>query len=71
MNQPAYEVEPIWLTPKELSKKTGILVQTLANLRHMGRGFPYTKRGKSVLYFWPDVHAELQSKKVQPGEVCR
>jgi hypothetical protein len=64
-----FVVEAIWLPPKELSKRTGIPTQTLANERHLGRGFPYTKRGKSVLYFWPDVHAELQARKIFPRDI--
>lgn len=60
-------VEKIWLTPKQLADKTGISVQTLANDRHLGRGFPYAKKGKTVLYFWPDVHGELESNKIYPA----
>ena len=58
--------EQVYLTPKQLADKTGISVQTLANDRHLRRGFPYSKRGKSILYFWPDVHTELQSTKIRP-----
>ena len=61
------QIEQIWLTPRELYRRTGISVQTLANDRHLRRGFPYSKRGKSVLYFWPDVHHELESKKINPA----
>lgn len=63
-----YQIEPIWVTPLELSRRTGISVQTLANQRHQRRGFSYSKRGKSVLYFWPDVHAALESEKIQPEQ---
>ena len=59
-------IEQIWLPPKQLADRTGISVQTLANDRHLRRGFPYSKKGKSVLYFWPDIHSELQSKKIRP-----
>ena len=60
------EIEPVFLPPKELAAKTGISVQTLANERHLGRGLPYHKHGKSILYFWPEVYSALREKKVTP-----
>jgi hypothetical protein len=64
--QNQYEIEPVWVNPIELSRRTGIAAQTLANDRHQGRGFAYTKRGRTVLYFWPDVVDDLQRSKIRP-----
>jgi len=61
-----FDIEPIWLTPAEVARRTGKSVQTLANERHMGKGFPYSKDGKSVRYFWPTVHEILQRATVYP-----
>lgn len=60
------EVEPVYLTPKQIAERTGRSPQTLANERHQGRGWPYYKQGKQVLYYWPECHADLQSKKIIP-----
>lgn len=57
--------EPIFLSAKDVSKRTGLSVQTLANDRHMMRGFPYIKRGRRVLYYWPDIYAQLQTNKIE------
>jgi hypothetical protein len=67
MEKPKFEIEPVYLTPRQLSERTGISPQTLANERHTRRGFPYIKKGKSVLYFWPDIHTDLQSRKIVPA----
>ena len=59
------EPEDIWLTPRELFKRTSIAEQTLANDRHLRRGFPYAKRGRCVLYHWPTVARLLHSATVR------
>ncbi len=61
-----FTVEPVFLTPKELANRTGLSVQTLANERHAGKGFPYIKRGKSVLYFWPEIFGILHGSRIEP-----
>jgi hypothetical protein len=66
-NEPVtFTVESIFLTPKELASRTGLSVQTLANERHAGKGFPYIKRGKSVLYFWPEIFGILHGSRIEP-----
>ena len=39
-----------YLNEKELSEMTGRALQTLRNDRSKGRGFPYLKLGKKILY---------------------
>jgi len=57
--------DPIFISAKDVAKRTGLSVQTLANDRHKMRGFPYVKRGRRVLYYWPDIFAQLQSSKIE------
>lgn len=61
-----YTVEPVFLTSKELALRVGLSTQTLANERHAGKGFPYIKRGKSVLYFWPEIFGILHGSRIEP-----
>jgi len=61
-----FSVEPVFLTPRELAPKIGSSTQTLANERHAGKGFPYIKRGKSVLYFWPEIFGILHESRIEP-----
>lgn len=60
-------IEPVFLDEKETAKRTGISRQTLANARHLGRGLPYIKDGRKVLYYWPTVHSCLLAKTIEPG----
>lgn len=41
----------------------------LAQDRYLGRGIPYIKHGRKVLYRWADVHAYLAANTVQPGAI--
>ena len=70
MNGPVKSLEfvDVWLTPKELSEKIKRSEQALANDRWLGRGFPYTKDGKSVLYHWPTINKTLHERMVHPEE---
>jgi hypothetical protein len=61
-----FTVEPVFLPPRELAPRIGSSTQSLANDRHMGRGLPYIKRGKSVLYFWPEVVEILRANRIEP-----
>ncbi len=75
-NEPEnFTVEPVFLTPRDLAPRIGSSTQTLANERHAGKGFPYIKRGKSVLYFWPEIFEILRDSRIVPrqargGEKC-
>ncbi len=43
-----------------------VAVQTLRNHRHQGRGLPYCKIGRTVLYSLDDIKSYLDSKKIVP-----
>jgi len=47
-----------------VSKITDWSVQTLRNHRHLCKGIPYIKCGRSVRYDLDDVHGYMQSKRI-------
>jgi hypothetical protein len=57
----------IWITEKEVSKITGIAVQTLRNDRHLCRGIPYYKRNRSVRYKEADVRGNMELFRIDHG----
>jgi hypothetical protein len=66
-NEPVkFTVDAEFLSPKELARRIDGSTQSLANDRHKGRGLPYIKRGKSVLYFWPEVVEILRANRIEP-----
>jgi len=46
---------------------TGRAVQSLRNDRHVGKGFPYRKMGKSVRYALAEILAIMESYRIEPG----
>lgn len=59
-----------YLTEKEASRLTSFALSTLRNHRHLGRGIPYVKAGKSVRYSFQDVVAFMEGKKVRTAEMA-
>lgn len=55
-----------YLTEQEVSKLTGRGLQTLRNDRHLGRGFPYSKLGKSVRYRLGEILDIMESCRIDP-----
>ena len=55
-----------YLTEREVAALTGRKVQAFRNDRHMRRGFPYRKLGKSVRYFLPEILAIIESHRIDP-----
>ncbi len=51
---------------KEISLRTSFKLQTLRNHRHLGKGLPYLKVGRKILYDWDDVVEYLETKKIYP-----
>ena len=58
------EPERIWVNEKEVSRVTGFALPTLRNDRHLGKGIPYTKRGRSVRYCLKDVFGYMDQRRV-------
>jgi len=57
-------MERRYVGEQTVSKITAWSVQTLRNHRHLGKGIPYIKCGRSVRYALADVHGYMQSKRV-------
>lgn len=55
-----------YLTPLEVEKFTGRKLQTLANERNRGVGFPYYKVGSSVRYKLADVITFMERHRIDP-----
>lgn len=51
-------------TPKQVAEYLHTTVQSLANDRYMGRGIPYVKFGRRVLYSWEAVDAYMSEHTV-------
>jgi hypothetical protein len=52
------------------AKVTGKSVQTLRNDRHLRRGCPYLKLGRSVRYRVDDLLAYLDKHRIDPEKVA-
>lgn len=59
------ETKVRYLTEKETSRLTGMALSTLRNNRHLGRGIPYCKVGRSVRYCWQDIIDYMEQRKIQ------
>ncbi len=58
---------PEMATPPEVAEYLHTTPAALAQDRYLGRGVPYVKHGRKVLYRWSDVHAYLAANTVNPG----
>lgn len=54
-----------YVNEKVVADITGYSVQTLRNDRHIGKGIPYTKRGRSVRYRLDEVCRYMEDGKIQ------
>ncbi len=55
-----------YLTSQEVKNLIGRAEQTLANDRHMGRGLPYVKFGRSVRYPYSAVLDYMNKRMIIP-----
>jgi len=60
-----------YLTEKEAANLTGFSLSTLRNHRHLGKGIPYIKAGKSVRYSFADILHFMDSHRVDTVENAR
>jgi predicted DNA-binding transcriptional regulator AlpA len=58
-----------FLTEHDVSKLTGVAVQTLRNWRHKRRGPAYSKIGRLVRYDPDDVEAYIQRRRIDPEKL--
>ena len=54
-----------YVDEKRVSRMTSFKLPTLRNDRHLGRGIPYVKIGRSVRYRLDDVIAYMEAHKVK------
>jgi len=54
-----------YVNEKNVAKIMAWSVQTLRNHRHLGKGIPYIKCGRSVRYDLEDLDRYVQSKKIR------
>jgi phage terminase Nu1 subunit (DNA packaging protein) len=57
-----------YINEKKVAEITDLSVQTLRNDRHLGKGIPYTKRGRSVRYRVDEVIDFMERRKVQTDD---
>ena len=53
-----------YLTEKETAELTRKTLSTLRNDRHLRRGLPYVKDGKSIRYSLSDVISYMEGRKI-------
>jgi hypothetical protein len=56
----------IFWKEQTVSEVTGLKLPTLRNHRHLGKGIPYVKFGRSVRYDPDDVFRYMERRKVDP-----
>lgn len=57
-----------YVNEKEVSRVTGLAVQTLRNYRHLGKGPAYCKVGRAIRYRMEDVVNFMDEQRVEPRE---
>jgi hypothetical protein len=60
-------MEGNFVNERQLSKITGISVSTLQSHRLQGKGLPYYKFGRKVMYCLSECLEEIDKTKVIPG----
>ena len=55
---------PRWLNEKEVSSITDRAVQSLRNDRCLGRGLPYYKLGRKVVYSIKDIFEYMEAHRI-------
>jgi hypothetical protein len=54
-----------WLTEQDVARITKRALSTLRNERHLGRGIPYCKIGKSIRYASDDVDSFMNGHRIE------
>jgi hypothetical protein len=61
---------PEFLTPKQLARLVHKTVSSLNQDRYLGRGIPYHRAGRKILYSREDVLAYLAAGRNDPQEAA-
>lgn len=57
-----------YLSEKQVKEITGIALSTLRNHRFLGKGIPYSRYGRKILYERGDVIEYIEDHKVKTVE---
>jgi len=60
-------MSPQYLNEKQVAQITGFSLSKLRNDRFMRQGLPYRKIGRVVRYDLDEIHAFMDSHKIDPG----
>lgn len=55
-----------YINEKIVSEMTGFALPTLRNHRHLRKGIPYIKAGRSVKYDLADVESYMERHRIDP-----
>ena len=58
-----------YIKEEKVSEITGLKLPTLRNHRHLRKGIPYIKIGKSVRYDTEDVYNFMEKRRIYPEEL--
>ena len=58
---------PVFLTERELSQIVKRSIPTLRSDRHYGKGFPYYKNGRQILYKLDEVLEIVENGRIEPS----
>lgn len=58
------EKRRFWMNEQQVAELTGRALSTLRNERHLGRGIPYCKIGRSIRYASDDVDSFMDGRRV-------
>ena len=60
--------DPLAVNEHKAAHLIGRSVQTLRNWRHLHKGLPYVKTGRSVVYLVDDIQDFLKNNRIDPSE---
>jgi hypothetical protein len=58
------QIKWAWVDEKEVARMTSRALATLRNDRHLGRGIPYSKVGRSVRYKLEDIITFMEESRI-------
>jgi len=61
------KIQDSLILEEEAAKIIGRSIQTMRNDRHLCRGLPYIKIGRSVRYSLQDIQEYIQKNRIVPG----
>jgi phage terminase Nu1 subunit (DNA packaging protein) len=59
-----------YINEQAVSEITGFKLPTLRNHRHLRKGIPYIKAGRSVRYDLEDVESYMKRHRIDPEDMC-